>query len=69
MAKSKAVTTGPDDMRSALADAKSSADSSTFVVWPIGDDTEKRLRAFGLGDDDLSLLRSIPVQPSMAAHG
>jgi hypothetical protein len=69
MNKSKAVVTGPDDMRSALADAKSSADSSTFVVWPIRDDAEKQLRAMGLADDDLGLLRSIPVQPALAAHG
>jgi hypothetical protein len=69
MAKSKAVITGPDDMRSALADAKSSADSATFVIWPIRTAAQGELRGLGLGDDDLGLLQSIPVQPVVGPHG
>ena len=40
-------------------------DRGTCVTWAIGDSTLGELQALGLNDDDVGLLRSIPVQMGM----
>jgi hypothetical protein len=59
----KAIVTGSAALVNGISQAQAASDQSTYVTWMVGPDTEKALRALGLGDDDLSLLRSIPATP------
>ncbi len=55
------VAQAAGDLKSALANLTAAANRGVFVTWPIVESTVTELRALGLDDTDIGLLRSIPA--------
>ncbi len=58
----RVVAQASGGLKGAVANLQAAADRGFFVTWVIRDSTLRELQALGLNDDDVGLLRSIPVQ-------
>jgi hypothetical protein len=58
----RVVAQASSGLKGAVANLQATADRGFFVTWVIRDSTLRELQALGLNDDDVGLLRSIPVQ-------